>query len=162
MNNRAKKSLEIKHLAPYLPYGLNWYIEGMQGPEIMTMIGLSNGHVIFSQMDLEIMDSLDLDEHSALNPHKPALRPLSDLTKEIEHNGKKYCVMSLWYSVPIKDEENYKLYGTIPDYWKTVINVMTRMKFIDYGFVKIMFEHHFDVFGLIDSGLALDINTIEK
>jgi len=34
--------------------------------------------------------------------------------------------------------------------------------FVSYDFMKYAFENHFDVFGLIDKGLAIDINTINQ
>jgi hypothetical protein len=33
---------------------------------------------------------------------------------------------------------------------------------LSYDVIKLMFKNHFDVFGLIEKGLAIDINTLEK
>lgn len=67
---------------------------------------------------------------------KPILRPLSDLTKEeLKNQG-----------------------------FETHIDYLTHEKgnpiFAPYQMVKYLFSQHFDVFGLIDQDLAIDINKI--
>ena len=63
--------LELKTLAPYLPYGLKIrYIE---------------------RNETHIFNSYNIDAVCSEQNHlKPILRPLSDLTKEIEVNGEKF------------------------------------------------------------------------
>lgn len=63
---------------------------------------------------------------------KPILRPLSDLTNK---------------------ESNLLLD-------KDILAVTYDIKLIRYGDVLKLLEWHFDVFGLIEKGLAIDINTI--
>jgi hypothetical protein len=66
--------------------------------------------------------------------------PLSGLTKEIEHNGERFVPIEI---TGIIDWE----YG----YEK-----------LPYWLIQKLFEWHFDVFGLIGSNLAIDINTITE
>lgn len=77
---------------------------------------------------------------------KPILRPLSDLTKEIEHKGEK---------INIFDKiEIYK--GSGVDYLIEQI----KLGLVEVIIFNLLLEYHFDVFSLIDQGLATDINTI--
>ncbi len=76
---------------------------------------------------------------------KLILRPLLDLTKEIEHNGEKFVPIEDFkkagYIFPLNEDNFYNL---------------------PYGIVNILLKWHFDIYGLIDAGLAIDINTINK
>ena len=69
---------------------------------------------------------------------KPILRPLSDLTKEIDVNGEKH---QMWLLVP---------------HGNSINDVFSWQ----YKNIKTLFEWHFDVFGLIENGLAIDINSL--
>lgn len=41
-------------------------------------------------------------------------------------------------------------------------NIIHDINYLPFAVVKLMIEYHFDVFGLIERGLAVDINTIEN
>ena len=87
---------------------------------------------------------------------KPILRPLSDLSKEIEVNGEKFkpsFVLSRDYK---NAEEFIHLIITEKeeDYYKDILSHMPLC------IAQKLFEYHFDVFGLIEKKLAIDINTI--
>lgn len=126
-------NLELKHLSPYLPYELKVvYIEECN---IETIIGL-NIETITTDCD-----DCDYDEL------KPILRPLSDLSKQIDgnvNNVRYYSMLKSCYSE--SDIANVK------DFPLT-------QKYEDF---QIMLSYHFDVFGLIPAGLAIDINTLES
>ena len=94
---------------------------------------------------------------------KPILRPLSDLTKEIEHNGERFVpIDELWgQTLGEIDSNTYDDYFFNPDLKTTWIckeNVLQ----LEWVVVEKLFEWHFDVFGLIDAGLAIDINTLNN
>lgn len=80
---------------------------------------------------------------------KPILRPLSYLTKEIEVYGEKF--------VPIK-EYDYLRFDEISNY-KGGSNTLN---FIQVREQNVLLELHFDIYGLIEKGLAIDINTLKK
>jgi hypothetical protein len=127
--------LERKHLAPYLPYGLKWKMEGFPGFEQQYF----NTRVDYSTKKM-----------------KPILRPLSDLTKEIEHNGEKF--------VPAESVVSFYKGCRSGSDFKIVMDQFTKRlkeQILSYDQVQKLFEWHFDVFGLIESGLAIDINTIK-
>jgi hypothetical protein len=83
------KKLELKHLAPYLPYGLKCHIMGEHTeeseytdnpvPESFTLFGLLNKKV-------SVISKRGKDIHF-ISDCFPILRPLSDITKEIEVYG---------------------------------------------------------------------------
>ena len=125
--------LELKHLAPYLPYGLNWYAEDNDSKEYEELptvkINLSDEIIEIGSIEVDIPDLPILDELTVL----PILRPMSDL---------------------VKNEFEEDLGKWIGEYQELHVDD------IDYGIVKNYFKHHFDVFGLIEKGLAIDMNTI--
>lgn len=92
---------------------------------------------------------------TSLKDYKPILHPLTDLTKEIEHNGEKF--------VP-----NYKIIGNSYFDCNWIISAVAKgthgIEFIydlPYFVVKKLIEWHFDIAGLIEKGEAIDVNTLE-
>ena len=155
--------LEIKHLAPYLPYGLKIKIRSHKPIMHAHFDGLIWG--------ISISDVLKSTHNS-----KAILRPLSDLTKEIEVNGEKFVPIERlfeleypankggkYHSYYYFKETNYTIcshYGSIYD-----MRVYTNSELIfkqKYWIAQKLFEWHFDVFGLIEAGLAIDINTLNN
>jgi len=112
--------LRLKHLAPYLPYGL-------------TVISFH--HNIDSE---EIVEGLNKDEFITdvdtfeFIHGKPILRPLCDLESEEFENR----ILNREYIIDKEADADLSYYE-----W------------------RYLFEEHFDVFGLIEKGLAIDINT---
>jgi len=138
----------IKELSAYLPYGLkceittttdNILIEELTGFEYTTdwyalFRGVkqgTNGVGMFGTCSL-LFDRV-----------KPILRPLNDITKEIEHNGEKVEGWEL-ISLSYKDAE------------RTVNHLKNgNWNRLSYWKVERLFQHHFDVFGLIEKGKAI-------
>lgn len=146
--------LELKHLAPYLPYGLKMKLLNFPFDGHIRILELDCGH--------------DFHFYLQNNYVRPFLRPLSDLTKEIEVNGKKF--------VPTKHLEKLFLMEGLLE-WKTTeygwtgftdnknnnIPVYMDNTIIDecsLGVYNKLIKWHFDVFGLIEAGLAIDLNTV--
>ena len=128
--------LELKHIAPYLPYNLSVFIEDFG---IESLKGVAFGEVITEH------------DNAAFESTKPILRPLSDLIKEIEVNGDRF--------VPL--ERMFK--GRLPYLSQEEIDDMIKWPLIKpYATVSQFHEMHFDTFGLIDAGLALDINQLTE
>ena len=146
-------NLELKHLAPYLPYGLK--------------INLTRS--CFERTNIDFMGTT-IAYNSATKEHyiiknavtygmehiKPILRPLSDLVKEIEVNGKRFVPKDYfedtYYTLDLHEQCNL-LIGEDGENW---------VNQCDYMLVDYLFEWHFDVFGLIEQGLAIDINTLKS
>jgi len=131
--------LELKHLAGYLPYKV-------KVSKIHTL-NIGNGIGGISHV---------LTTHS--KNYKPILRPLSDLTKEIEVNGEKFVPIEILNELfEINGLENtgngYMIYGVRSENAIIAVDEM-----IDY--IEKLYEWHFDIHNLIKNGLAIDINTL--
>jgi len=135
--------LELKHLAGYLPYGLDFIrYEAMEIDRIGNQVIWSEGKYPFKTQ----LNAVTLNQFN-YTTSKPILRPLSNLTKEIELNGEKFLPYV---------KSNYTL---------NCFNQMQRNGFEkniwSYELTQILLEWHFDIYGLIESGLAIDINTLK-
>lgn len=116
--------LELKHLAPYLPF------------KVKVRCCLGKGSIwTLRQFNIAQFSYYD----------KLILRPLSDLTKEVEHNGERF----------VPNDKLLEFYG------EEIDNYSLPLKLNSYILIQQLFEWHFDVFGLIEKGLAIDINTLK-
>ena len=139
--------LEPKYLAPYLLYKL--YVSMVFEPEtILPICGLKNDIVY-------IWDGYSLTVR--YDQIKPILRPLSDLTKTL---------FQFEYGEPTTLEDwingNYdlgQLRWVLQD--KAKEQRQERIMDLPYFVAEYLFKYNFDVFGLIDAGLAIDINTLK-
>lgn len=161
--------LELKHLAPYLPYNLRQTLSlDLRQTELMQPCHLS-----------------DIEFYYHLNSRKPILRPISDLHKVIKilddvftpisilaelvgfkntrietmFDGSLLCCCSTKDSdVSFLYRHNSFMAGYVnheSNDWIEDINVEDQKLL----FLK-LFEWNFDIFGLIDAGLAVDINSL--
>ena len=133
--------LELKHLAPYLPYGLKYRLHGN--------FPIQNGVDNWIEDIREISPfNFTLEKVLTWETCKPILRPLSDLTKEIEVDGERFIPLKYIFGEDFNPND---------EFW---INLDVLC--IAYREIQLLFEWHFDVFGLINQGLAIDINTLSK
>ena len=131
--------LETKHLAPYLPYNLKCEVlNSGQEKEIGEMIAVYNdgsacfGNIVESEKGFEYI--------------KPILQPL--------FNDNFDYTIFLMDNFP---EEKWA------DAYNDIMNGVgfgVKIEQIPYELHEFLFENHFDVFGLIEKGLAIDINTL--
>lgn len=150
--------LELKHLAPYLPYGLKAemlaYEKDYVGKQYDEIIGL---HEWSKNKDWVCLTAGG--SKPSFDTIKPILRPLSDLTKEIEVNGEKFVPYDYFYD----DSENDWFDGNVWMNYMFEGNIeKSDIDFIPYYIIQKLFEWHFDVFELIENRLAVDINTIKN
>lgn len=184
--------LELKHLAPYLPYGIQCHIQGENkdnNPILFEIQALNyEGADCHEIHGVYILETLFEDIF-------PILRPLSDLTKEIEHNTKTLVPIVELFKLSVRNDiEDYKtvMRARCSEFFAcgvrvldsegdfSVLSFSTMNGFAtqecgkvdeikDRKVVLTMNQHelwqklykwHFDVFGLIESGLAIDINTL--
>jgi len=136
--------LELKHIAPYLPYGLKGiYNEGNEENTVIDIIGAS---FINDKMHYQlkfkggVLGLFDED-------FKPILRPLSDLTKEIEVDGRKFTAAGRMIT-----------HGFHNSFWHRDFDY----RYLYAADLERLLEWHFDIFELIEEGLAIDINTLNK
>ena len=152
--------LELKHLSAYLPYGLKLlYVDCYNAKRKATLSG-----VTYSEIETTYSrkikgckgDIISFDGRNNIKDLKVKLilRPLSDLTKEIEHNGEKFVPCYYWDSENQKDPYCEHLKLSAIDY--------LHVEYLQYFIIEKLLEWHFDVFNLIPNGLAIDINTLNK
>jgi hypothetical protein len=124
--------LQLKHLAPYLPYGLKIKL---QVGDVLEMSASAQCYNEIGIITLTIND----------NPfHKPLLRPLPQLTEaKLIHAGFESHID--WLT---NEREHWiKTYG-----YEGMINK------VPYIYVTWLLKNHYDIFNLIDNNLAIAIH----
>jgi hypothetical protein len=163
------RTLELKDIAGYLPYGLKVLIK-MDDNIIGTVIGEINDYMrVFGE------DAEDYFEES--DEMLPILRPLSDLYRTITHNGKEIvpiveCAKISLPEYEWKFEDTTSAIANIGDnnarfnysensksffaYYNSIEAPNNQYKLFDF-----LHELKIDYRGLIDEGLAIDANTLD-
>lgn len=145
----------LKVYSSYLPYGVK--VVDDEYKDIHTLFTVcSNNSIVVKNNEDKGVDVLIYGDFKLL------LRPLSDLTKEIEHNGKQFVPLEVLnekvqlfgnsYEIYIDDNNDVRL---LANYHKG--------KDIIRGFDPkyLLMEWHFDVFSLIDQNLAINLNEVK-
>lgn len=136
-------NLELKHLAPYLPYRLK----------------ISSTHTMHAKQGIGNINHVVYLVNKGYSDYKPILRPLSDLHKLIDWNkdgeltsiGHLHCIEKV-------NEDGDEFYAE-QFYVEYTQNPSFNLDITYFNWW--LFEHHFDVFGLIEQDLAIDINTLK-
>lgn len=143
--------LELKHLAPYLPYGLKCtnskesYLQtGEDKTGVLETLSLKDDETVIMGKNGYFLVSY--------NEVVPILRPLSDLLKPIEteefgklSTGVEFiCTSNKMKAEFLLDIKTDCLSIDLLEYWQ----------------IKRLFKYHFDVFGLIEKGLAVSHNNV--
>ena len=157
--------LELKHLVGYLPYGLK--VENDNHIAVITMMYLPAGKLDTDLWIVSMEDTTNPELSCSVNfkEVKPILHPLSDLTKEIEVNGEKITpLLKLARKLFDNEPESFdSMSSCILWVDEMIINQVQKPKGYDnilHWAFQDLIKWHFDVFGLIGKGLAIDINTL--
>jgi hypothetical protein len=176
--------LELKHLAPYLPYALSFSTQSgkvfktrtLDSFDIRVLKGKSpNGNDQYHSLTLGKINKGEL---------KPILRPMTDLTKEIEVNGVKfiplvelaklsffkneihelkddYIDLGFGYSFHFSSNSDGVCFNCMNGWngkkWDSNHFVPNQLALFDK-----LNEWHFDTRELIEQGLAISIHDINK
>lgn len=139
--------LKLTEIAPYLPYGLKaemlMYKSDYVGKQYDTIVGIHQWDKSGSLWCALTVGG----SKPGLDDIKPILRPLSDLTRVIEHDEEKFT--------PI-DRLEYK-YGYLGFNTKTPI-----IDQAGYHAIQTLLSWHMDLFSLIPRNLAVDYNTVNQ
>jgi hypothetical protein len=159
-----EQKLELKDLAPYLPYGI---------PAILSPKGIFNqddeypnprtkelGIVknisiwepeITGQLHISDTYSFDFDE---IDEICICLRPLSDLTNIIEVNRGWFYPLDVIYKIWYEKD--------LSPFSKRILNdkICLYPESMPYWLVQKLIKWHFDIFGLIEKGLAISYNDL--
>ena len=119
--------------------------------ESLTMIGLCT-ETESTQERMIVKDAKGSNFKSYLYEYKPVLRPLSDLTKKIDYgNGAPVKMIETFFREPRQLlEKELK-----------ITNGQLIYDYLTWEILRKLFKYHFDVFGLIENDLAIDINTLK-
>ena len=153
--------LELKHLSAYLPYGLKFRARG-EVWEITSINTLDEfpiwAHNYWDEEKLVYYPSINRKGNFQgkgyrLSKIKPILRPLSDLKKgDLDYLINTHSTD--WFS----DTDIERMIHI----YLSNNNLHLFIEFLPNGLVQWLIEKHFDIFGLIDQGLAIDINTLSE
>lgn len=182
-----ENKLTIEHLAPYLPYGLKVTFRGEEEIKF-DLVG-----IVLSTDPLQVISDDGYFGHAPVEKCLPILRPLSQLTQEIEHNGERFVPFERIASIesPNITGANKKIHSITR--FNRGVSFSSRQKGVSYKYegvtveithfngavfhkrvidgndswvfsyfhnypdiIRGLHEWHFDVFGLIDSGLAIE------
>ena len=164
--------LELKHLAPYLPYNLQmaYIIRGK-----IVEIGDLNKVFIYRNETHPIRYGINYNDAEHEWMFKPILRPIGSMTKEEAYElgtiliskadmedkeigiGEMTLMGVTYPTIMYKDQED-------EDYSVTIQFSSIGISGIDlipYEAHEWLFKHHFDVFGLVEKGLAIDKTTFK-
>lgn len=171
--NNANRLLAAALVAPYLPYKVMAYDERQEN-KTDYIAGMYRGN-----LDFENWSPLDCGQ---IENYKLCLRPISDLVKEIEHDGVKFVPLvelakiihqktdpndlkcfsvmdnigyyGIYCDWGIRFETNLMYYYEIKS-WYLKCNGTHMAMFDHYKLFQKLFEWHFDVFDLIPKKLAV-------
>lgn len=156
------KTLELKDIVGYLAYGLHC----LNCDNMIEEIEFDNVGNLIRGIDLQ--DEAEYDDWVACQQYKPILRPLSDLYKTITHNGKEIVpIVELakmhrpeykWFfdeTCACCEREKFNYFNGF-NAGSFNGKVCNQHQLFDY-----LHELKIDYRGLIDAGLAVDVNTLE-
>lgn len=166
------EKLELKHLAGYLPYGLKFLHDEEKTPYTLVNLGIEH-----KKKPLPV-DGIKGDVLASfyLEGIIPLVRPLSDLGKEATRHKTNLHQIAIDLG-RLKDDNfifqyDYSDSGSYGDKSSYAIITPSQNKLItvpqkgsllgcSYEVVNELIKNHYDVFGWIESGLAIDINTVK-
>jgi hypothetical protein len=172
INNILKSmenKLEMKHLAPYLEHEL----KAKYQHRTIEILGLKNNTPWSGQLSVQISKALWTYGYEI----RPILRPLSDLTKEIDHNGEKFVPIVELAKIATKEKKCYItnanqgtcyvdaefnkkgffIYSQNTFMWQVGSKAEPQIVWNQISLFNKLFQWHFDVFSLIEKGLAVPL-----
>lgn len=198
------ETLKLEHLAPYLPYSLKF----MAGNKKCNVAYMSTKKLALIKIGGYGGEVWKCAWGKLPKNVKPILRPLSDLTKEIKHNGNAFVPAHILHRIACEGLTNpfekpnsgmwYEGKYQLQEFEDTGCQVITVETPDDLRESKLeichsdghvtfsknlhneerdsliyacaeqmqlfqrLYEWHFDVFNLIEKGLAIDINKINQ
>lgn len=168
--------LELKHFAPYLPYGLKWKFDGEDFTHDIVGLDITNRGV-------KLVSPYNDYGDCEISSGKPLLLPMSSLYTEME-DGKVPIVELFLLTCRNKSEftKDEIIHQSLND-GQAIIAHYKKRELLGFELntrsffgahegkpcsvanqlylFTYLFENHFDVFGLIDKGLALDKTKIK-
>jgi len=144
------EKLKLEHLAPYLPYGLK--AKGFWGVRTINSLCKEKENYYWVEFDEKEK------RKEQVWTIQPILRPLSDLTKEIPMKDG----LGEWKPKEVLRDIIMKK-GKYSSYDISWIDTITpsKLELLSFWLNNQLIEWHFDVFGLLDKGLAVNYNDVK-
>lgn len=127
--------IDIKYLAVYLPYGVNYKVTQVDDVEVMYTLKILDADVNHFQSKLLLKPMSEIDDHQI---------GLLNVIKDITGNPRP-----VWAMVKDMILERPIMYGNYYDRWP-------------HGIFQFLIQNHYDVFGLIDQDLAIPLPKNEE
>jgi len=141
------KHLTEEHVAAYIGKGLTCKLHGSR--KRYTLDGIRLGKAV-------LIGRNGVTVYKTLHEVMLCLRPLSQLTEVIDHDGKRFVPMGMIkHGVPEDYLANHWAYNLL-DGEKTII------KYVPHGLIVLLHSLHFDTEGLIEAGFAEPIPSIPQ
>ncbi|MCP1996642.1 hypothetical protein [Flavobacterium sp. HSC-61S13] len=136
--------IDKKQILQLAANGVSFYCEDTDSGEyeILNVTSIDLAHETI-EIGATTFDFEDIGKYV-----KPVMHPLSDLAEEITHNGETF--------VPYDELDNYHNFSKVN--YNDIEKDPTRYP---YTIVCKLLEWHFDIFGLIENNLAININTLD-
>ena len=139
----SKEKLTLEHLSAYLPYELK--VLRPDNKTVLEVNGIVGSLFIFQELGKhETFGSIKS------NANKPVLRPMIEIVDYFSKIFDKDPEVTDFLNVEFLDE-----HGLDVDYLHECLP-----ESLPYGTLKVLLKHHFDVYGLIDKGLAVSIHDV--
>lgn len=168
------KTLELKDICGYLPYGLKYQWTNMKSVRLISMT---------DEVDYSSQHSLSTAwEWMVHRQARPILRPMSDLTKEIRqncYNNSKPFIPIVELACMLEAQGYWRVYGAgAADFGEDGESCIAQLVFDGDHFVYTVDDEYdtfnsvaiydklnawmFDYRGLISAGLAIGVNTLPE
>lgn len=145
------EKLTLEQIAPYLPYKLVLGLTHSHAPIICTGLTIHEDGIMAHHKKGSVNVSLE-------KWYKPILRPMSDFDDPTKyHNEDNYSFMAEFNkSSGIIDIDRDLDFEIEERSHITYLNCSNALMVYDF-----LFKHHFDVFDLIEKGLAISIHDLK-
>lgn len=143
------KDLVLRYLSMALPYGVKILHEGWDSDcgcefcTIETLIGINDRFIYTLWRDKK--DKHSIQEPLSIVDYKPFLRPMSSMTDE---EDKQRIQLGIWRS---SQTNGHEVTGIKPDISQSYNSQAFQRAF------NFLLNKHFDIFGLIPKGLAIEV-----
>ena len=137
-------NLKLEHLAPYLPYGLEC-VDNNGDILLISHYTPRGQKKLVNIGELVWSDSI----YTPKQRYKPILRPLSDLEKK--------HLDYMYFFIIATDNDMFGSRSEFEDYFNE-----TSHEYLPQCLFEYLLKCHFDMFRLIEKGLAIDINALNK
>jgi hypothetical protein len=142
------------YLQQYLTYNLQvTYLDSETDTNVIK-IGIMYGITLkFIDKHEIMMVSISSSNHSVMvSKVKPILKPLNDFTSEMQKEVEEFIGLGNWCDA----------YDEYFDIWFADAQMPKSLALqCPYTILQYFLAHHYDVFGLIDAGLAISSNNLK-